>query len=87
MVILIVANGLIDCLIGIAISEVLKLAGVEDYLGNWAYFAHRISNAVISCLHGMSYPITLLFQHQAKKRKNWKKYFTSRVDSEIITVQ
>ncbi len=89
MVILVICNGLIGFLIGTAISEVLKLAGVEDYLGNWAYFARRMSNAVISCLHGVSYPITLLY-FNTKLRKNWKKYFTrrsNRVDSEIITVQ
>ena len=86
MVILIVCNGLIGYLIGVAISEVLKLAGVEDYLGNWSYFTRRMSNAVISCLHGVSYPITLLY-FNTKLRKNWRKYFlrSNRVESEIIT--
>ena len=86
MVILIVCNGY---LIGVAISEVIKLAGVEDYLGNWAYFARRMSYGIISCLHGVSYPITLL-HFNTMLRKNWKKYFnrrSNRVDSEIITVQ
>ena len=83
MVILIVCNGLIGYLMGIAISEVIKLAGVEDYLGNWAYFARRMSYAFISYLHGVSYPITLL-HFNTKLRKNWKKYLTkrsNRVDS------
>ena len=61
MVILIVCNVSIGYLISIAISEVIKLAGVEDYLGNWAYFARRMSYGFISCLHGVSYPITLLY--------------------------
>ncbi len=81
--------GLIGYLIGVAISEVIKLAGVEDYLGNWAYFTSRMSNAVISCLHGVSYPITLLY-FNTKLRKNWKKCFnrrSNRVDPEIITIQ
>ena len=83
MVILIVCNGVIGYLMGIAISEVIKLAGVEDYLGNWAYFARRMSYAFISCLHGVSYPITLLYLNTTL-RKNWKKYLTkrsNRVDS------
>ncbi len=89
MVILIVFNGLVGYLVGIALSEVIKLAGVEDYLGNWAYFARRMSYGFISCLHGVSYPITLLY-FNTKLRKNWRKYLTrrsNRVDSEIITVQ
>ncbi len=52
MMILIVCNGVIGFLMGIAISEVMKLAGVEDYLGNWAYFGDSMSNVFISCLHG-----------------------------------
>ncbi len=89
MVFLIVCNGLIGYLMGVAISEVIKLAGVEDYLGNWAYFARRMSYGIISCLHGVSYPITLLY-FNTKLRKNWTKYLyrrSNRVESEIITVQ
>ncbi len=86
MVILIVCNGVIGFLIGVAISEVIKLAGVEDYLGNWAYFVNRMSFGFINCLHGVSYPITLLY-FNTKLRKNWKKYFnrrSNRVDSETV---
>ena len=89
MVLLIVCNGIISFLMGVAISEVLMLAGVKDYLGNWGYFARSMSFAFISCLHGVSYPITLLY-FNTKLRKNWKRYFTrksNRVDPEIITVQ
>ncbi len=89
MVILIVCNGVIGYLMGVAISEVIKLAGVKDYLGNWAYFTRRMSFAIIGCLHGVSYPITLL-HFNTKLRKNWTKYFnrrSNRVDPEIITVQ
>ncbi len=76
MVILIVCNGLIGFLMGVTFSEVIKLAGV-DYLGNWAYFARRMSFAFISCLHGVSYPITLLY-FNTDLRKNWMKHFTRR---------
>ncbi len=72
MVFLILCNGVIGYLMGVAISEVIKLAGVEDYLGNWAYFARRMSYGIISCLHGVSYPITLLY-FNTKLRKNCKK--------------
>ena len=61
MMILIVCNTLLGYLIGTAISEVLKLSGVENYLGNWGYFVCRMSYGFISCLHGVSYPITLLY--------------------------
>ena len=86
MVILIVCNTLLGYLIGTAISEVLKLSGVENYLGNWAYFVRRMSHGFISCLHGVSYPITLLY-FNTKLRKNWIFKRTNRVDSEIITAQ
>ncbi len=89
MVILIVCNVAIGYLVSIAISEVIKLAGVEDYVGNWAYFVQRLSFGLINCLHGVSYPITLLY-FNTKLRKNWRKYFdtrSNRVNSEIITVQ
>ena len=89
MMILVVCNTLLGYLIGTAISEVLMLVGVKDYLGNWAYFARSMSYAFINCLHGVSYPITLLY-FNTKLRKSWKTYFTrksNRVDPEIITVQ
>ncbi len=77
LVILIVCNGIIGYLIGIAISELIKLAGVENYLGNWTYFVQRMSFGFINCLHGVSYPITLLY-FNTKLRKNWRKYFNRR---------
>ncbi len=86
MVFLIICNGVIGYLMGVAISEVIKLAGVEDYLGNWAYFARRMSYGIINCLHGVSYPITLLY-FNTKLRKNWKNFFTrisNRVDPETV---
>ena len=86
MIILIVCNTLLGYLMGTAISEVLKLSGVENYLGNWAYFVRRMSYGFISCLHGVSYPITLLY-FNTKLRKNWIFRRSNRVDSEIITVQ
>ena len=77
MVFLISCNGLIGYLIGIALSKVLRLAGVEDYLGNWAYFARRMTFNLVSCLQGVSYPITLLY-FNTKLRMNWKKQYTRR---------
>ncbi len=76
MVILLVCNGPIGYLIGIAFSEVLRLAGVEDYLGSWTYFANRIAFAFVNILHGISYPIALLY-FNTKLRKNWKKQLTN----------
>ncbi len=77
MVIILVCNGPIGYLIGIAFSEVLRLAGVEDYLGNWAYFANRIVFAFVNILHGISYPIALLY-FNTKLRKNWKEQLSRR---------
>ena len=87
MVFIVVCSSPIGYLTSVAFSEVLKLAEVEDYLGNWAYFTRRMSFGFCSCLHGVSYPITLLY-FNTKLRKNWKKYLTrksNRVDVEVIT--
>ncbi len=75
----------IGYLIGKAFSEVLKLAGVNDYLGNWANFAEEMIYAFINFLHGVSYPITLLY-FNTRLRKNWREQLTrksNRVHSEI----
>ncbi len=91
MVFIILCNGLLGYLIGTAFSEVLKLAGVKDYLGNWANFAEGVTFAFISCLQGVSYPITLLY-FNTRLRKNWREQLctrkSNRVHSEmtIITV-
>ncbi len=82
MAILIACNGPIGYLIGIAISEVLKLAQVEDYFGNWDYFAKRMVFTFVNSLHGVSYPIALLY-FNTKLRKNWKKML-SRKSNRVI---
>ena len=82
---IILCNGLFGYLIGQAFSEVLKLAGVNDYLGNWANFAEEMIYAFINFLHGVSYPITLLY-FNTRLRKNWREQLTrksNRVHSEI----
>ncbi len=82
MVFIIACNGPIGFLIGMAISEVLKLAEVEDYFGNWDYFAKRMVFAFVNTLHGVSYPIALLY-FNTKLRKNWKKML-SRKSNRVI---
>ena len=87
MLSLILCNLLLGFFLSIALSEVLQLAGVEDYLGNWAYFVRRMTFACVGSLHGVSYPITLLY-FNTKLRKDWKKYLTrrsNRVNSETTT--
>ena len=87
MLSLILCNLLLGFFLSIVLSEVLKLAGVEDYLGNWAYFVRRMTFACVDSLHGVSYPITLLY-FNTKLRKDWKKYLTrrsNRVNSETTT--
>ena len=56
MVFIVVCSSPIGYLTSVAFSEVLKLAEVEDYLGNWAYFTRRMSFGFCSCLY-MECPI------------------------------
>ncbi len=84
---IILCNGLFGYLIGKAFSEVLKLAGVKDYLGNWANFVEEMIYAFINFLHGVSYPITLLY-FNTRLRKNWREQLTrnsNRVHSDMTT--
>ncbi len=53
------------CMIGQAFSEVLKLAGVKDYLGNWANFAEDDNYMLLSTFYTECH--TALFQYQAEK--------------------
>ncbi len=75
MVFLISCNGLIGYLIGITLTEVLKLAGVEKYFGNRDYFVRRMTFNLVNIVHGVSYPIALLY-FSTKLRKKWKKQYT-----------
>ncbi len=74
MVFLIFSNLLIGYLLSAVFSEVLKLAGVEDYIGNWAVLGSELSYAIGRFLQGVSYPITLLI-FSTKLRKSWKGLF------------
>ncbi len=48
--------------------KVIKLAGVENDIGNYRPIVQRMSFGFI-CLHGVSYPITLLdFNTKLKKK-------------------
>ncbi len=85
MVILIVCNGVIGYLHdGHCNFRSDKASGSERL--PWKLGLFRKSFGFINCLHGVSYPITLLY-FNTKLRKNWKKYFTrisNRVDSETV---
>ncbi len=85
MVFLIFGNLSIGYLLSAVFSEVLKLAGLEDYIGNWAILGSDVSYAIGSLLQGVSYPITLLI-FSTKLRKSWKGLFRrkhNKVQSEI----
>ncbi len=89
MVLLLFGNGLLGYLLGAVFSEVLKLAGVENHIGNWAFTAVRLSFGIVGYSQGVSYPITLLI-FSTKLRRSWRNLFTkksNRIHTDTVAVK
>lgn len=64
MVFLLVSNNLLSYLLTDLTGLVLKGANLEPFFGNWANFISDIEYLIIDVVHGLSYPLILLYLHK-----------------------
>lgn len=72
MVFLLFCNSLLSYLVTIVTGEVLEKARLESFYGNWANYMSDLEYFILDLLHGLSYPLVLLYLY-IHVRATWKK--------------
>ena len=89
MVFLLTCNSLMSYLLTDVTGAILKGANLDPFFGNWANYVSDVEYFILDLLHGLSYPLILVYLNSAL-RATWKRMFhkiSSRKSSTIQIIQ
>ena len=77
MVFLVIANSTISYAVASIVGVILKRANLGAFFGNWAYFISIVVAMLIDIIHGVSYPVALVYLN-TKLQTTWKRMLFKR---------